>query len=167
MSPTIRPLQALLSASTSESPASSSASSFFCLARGAGELRVWGGAAAGEGGRASTSVLPRSVSNPDGAPLTFGSPLRVLLCKDVENQLSPPQGPRSQRDPGILALNGLSRGEGGQLSRDEKPVDAKELEQLFPTAGSAAQPGSTPTVSAQASSPSPSVSDPSVLPLPT
>lgn len=77
--------------------------------------------------------------------LLFGQRGRVLLCKDVENQLSPPQGPRSQRDPGILALNGLSRGEGGQLSRDEKPVDAKELEQLFPTAGSAAQPGSTPT----------------------
>lgn len=165
MSPTIRPLQALLSASTSESPASSSASSFFCLARGAGEFRVWGGAAAGEGGRAGASVLPLSVSSPDGAPLIFGSPLRVLLCKDVENQLSPPQGPRSQRDPGIL--NGASRGEGGQLSRDEKPVDAKELEQLFPTTGSAAQPGSRPTVSAQASSPSPSVSAPIVLPLST
>ncbi|XP_036048961.1 immunoglobulin superfamily DCC subclass member 3 isoform X1 [Onychomys torridus] len=76
--------------------------------------------------------------------LLFGQRGRVLLCKDVENQLSPPQGPRSQRDPGILALNGVSRGEGGQLGRDEKHVDAKELEQLFPT-GPAGQPGSRPT----------------------
>lgn len=99
-----------------------------------------------------TEPAPQSsVSVPDGAPLTFGSPLRVLLCKDVENQLSPPQGPRSQRDPGILALNGMSRGEGGQPGPDEKLVDAKELEQLFPTTGSAGQPGSRPTVSAHAS----------------
>ncbi|XP_028608239.1 immunoglobulin superfamily DCC subclass member 3 isoform X2 [Grammomys surdaster] len=77
--------------------------------------------------------------------LLFGQRGRVLLCKDVENQLSPPQGPRSQRDPGILALNGVSRGEGGQPDRDEKHVDAKELEQLFPTTGSAGQPGSRPT----------------------
>ncbi|XP_060240868.1 immunoglobulin superfamily DCC subclass member 3 isoform X3 [Meriones unguiculatus] len=72
--------------------------------------------------------------------LLFGQRGRVLLCKDVENQLSPPQGPRSQRDPGILALNGVSRGEGGHLGRD-----AKELEQLFPLTGSPGQPGSKPT----------------------
>ncbi|KAH0512053.1 Immunoglobulin superfamily DCC subclass member 3 [Microtus ochrogaster] len=77
--------------------------------------------------------------------LLFGQRGRVLLCKDVENQLSPPQGPRSQRDPGILSLNGMSRGEGGQLGRDEKHMDAKELEQLFPAAGPAGQPGSRPT----------------------
>lgn len=109
--------------------------------------------------------LRPSVSILDGAPLTLGSPLRVLLCKDVENQLSPPQGPRSQRDPGILALNGVNRGEGGQLGRDEKLVDAKELEQLFPAPGPAGQPGPRPTVSAYASNPWPSVSDsPSAAP---
>lgn len=85
-------------------------------------------------------------------PLTLGSPLRVLLCKDVENQLSPPQGPRSQRDPGILALNGAGRAERGRLGRDEKRVDVKELEQLFPLAGAAGQadprPNPRPTVSA-------------------
>ncbi|KAG8506206.1 Immunoglobulin superfamily DCC subclass member 3 [Galemys pyrenaicus] len=69
--------------------------------------------------------------------LLFGQRGRVLLCKDVENQLSPPQGPRSQRDPGFLALNGVGRGERG---RDQKHVDMKELEQLFPTAGSAEAP---------------------------
>ncbi|KAL6092640.1 hypothetical protein STEG23_006442, partial [Scotinomys teguina] len=76
--------------------------------------------------------------------LLFGQRGRVLLCKDVENQLSPPQGPRSQRDAGLLALNGVSQGEGGQLSREEKHVDAKELEQLFPN-GSSGQLGSRPT----------------------
>ncbi|XP_030787362.1 immunoglobulin superfamily DCC subclass member 3 isoform X4 [Rhinopithecus roxellana] len=77
--------------------------------------------------------------------LLFGQRGRVLLCKDVENQLSPPQGPRSQRDPGILALNGARRGERGQLGRDEKHVDMKELEQLFPPAGAAGQPDPRPT----------------------
>nr|XP_040132244.1 immunoglobulin superfamily DCC subclass member 3 isoform X4 [Ictidomys tridecemlineatus] len=77
--------------------------------------------------------------------LLFGQRGRVLLCKDVENQLSPPQGPRSQRDPGILALNGVGRGERGQLGRGEKCVDAKELEQLFPPAGVVGPPGARPT----------------------
>ncbi|MXQ91752.1 hypothetical protein E5288_WYG004559 [Bos mutus] len=76
--------------------------------------------------------------------LLFGQRGRVLLCKDVENQLSPPQGPRSQRDPGILALNGAGRAERAQLGRDGKRVDVKELEQLFPRAG-AVQPHPRPT----------------------
>lgn len=71
------------------------------------------------------------------------------MCKDVENQLSPPQGPGSQRDPGILALNGVGRAERGPLGRDGKCVDMKELEQLFPRAG-AAQLHPRPTVSAPA-----------------
>jgi hypothetical protein len=71
----------------------------------------------------------------------------------VENQLSPPQGPRSQRE--VLALNGVGRGERGQLG-GEKNVDAKELEQLFPSAGAAGQPGSRPTVSTHASCSPPS-----------
>ncbi|XP_012865367.1 PREDICTED: immunoglobulin superfamily DCC subclass member 3 [Dipodomys ordii] len=70
--------------------------------------------------------------------LLFGQRGRVLLCKDVENQLSPPQGPRSQRD---LALNGGRQGERSQLGREEKHVDAKELEQLFPPAMGGGQPG--------------------------
>lgn len=69
---------------------------------------------------------------------------RVLLCKDVENQLSPPQGPRSQRDPGVLGLNGAGWGELGPLGRDEKRVDVKELEQLFPRAGAVGQPHPRP-----------------------
>nr|XP_060474236.1 immunoglobulin superfamily DCC subclass member 3 isoform X5 [Panthera onca] len=73
--------------------------------------------------------------------LLFGQRGRVLLCKDVENQLSPPQGPRSPRDPSILALNGAGRGERG---RDKKRVDMKELEQLFPPAGAAGQPDPRP-----------------------
>ncbi|XP_035114772.1 immunoglobulin superfamily DCC subclass member 3 isoform X1 [Callithrix jacchus] len=82
--------------------------------------------------------------------LLFGQRGRVLLCKDVENQLSPPQGPRSQRDPGILALNGVRWGERGQLGRNEKRVDMKELEQLFPPAGAAGQLDSRPTQGAAA-----------------
>ncbi|XP_072594925.1 immunoglobulin superfamily DCC subclass member 3 isoform X1 [Vulpes vulpes] len=76
--------------------------------------------------------------------LLFGQRGRVLLCKDVENQLSPPQGARSPRDPGILALNGAGRGERAQLGRDKKRVDAKELEQLFPPAGAAGGPDPRP-----------------------
>uniref|UniRef100_A0A8C3YMY7 Immunoglobulin superfamily DCC subclass member 3 n=1 Tax=Catagonus wagneri TaxID=51154 RepID=A0A8C3YMY7_9CETA len=77
--------------------------------------------------------------------LLFGQRGRVLLCKDVENQLSPPQGPRSQRDPGVLGLNGAGWGELGQLGRDEKRVDVKELEQLFPRAAAVGQPDPKPT----------------------
>ncbi|EHA98475.1 Immunoglobulin superfamily DCC subclass member 3, partial [Heterocephalus glaber] len=73
--------------------------------------------------------------------LLFGQRGRVLLCKDVENQLSPPQGPRGQRDPGVLAQNGVAQGE----HREEKLVDAKELEQLCPPAGAAGQPSPSPT----------------------
>ncbi|XP_047623038.1 immunoglobulin superfamily DCC subclass member 3 isoform X3 [Phacochoerus africanus] len=76
--------------------------------------------------------------------LLFGQRGRVLLCKDVENQLSPPQGPRSQRDPGVLGLNGAGWGELGPLGRDEKRVDVKELEQLFPRAGAVGQPHPRP-----------------------
>lgn len=82
--------------------------------------------------------------------LTLVLPFRVLLCKDVENQLSPPQGPRSHRDPSILALNGIRPHEQGQLGLEEKGgVDAKELEQLFPPPGTAAQSGPRPRVSAR------------------
>ncbi|XP_023613586.1 immunoglobulin superfamily DCC subclass member 3 [Myotis lucifugus] len=79
--------------------------------------------------------------------LLFGQRGRVLLCKDVENQLSPPQGPRSQRDPGILALNGARLVDRDQLGRDEKRADMKELEQLFPPAGAAGQPDRSPSPS--------------------
>ncbi|KAM4829767.1 immunoglobulin superfamily DCC subclass member 3 [Thomomys bottae] len=74
--------------------------------------------------------------------LLFGQRGRVFLCKDVENQLSPPQGPLSQRD---LAVNGVSQGERGQLGLNQKYVDAKELEQLCPSSAPAAgQPGPRP-----------------------
>ncbi|XP_072820014.1 immunoglobulin superfamily DCC subclass member 3 [Vicugna pacos] len=85
--------------------------------------------------------------------LLFGQRGRVLLCKDVENQLSPPQGPRSQRDPGILALNGAGRGEWGQMGRDEKRVDMKELEQLFPRAGAVGPPDPRPMQDPEAPAP--------------
>ncbi|XP_013374500.1 PREDICTED: immunoglobulin superfamily DCC subclass member 3, partial [Chinchilla lanigera] len=77
--------------------------------------------------------------------LLFGQRGRVLLCKDVENQLSPPQGPQGQRDPGVLAPNGVARGERGQLGQEEKHVDTKELEQLCPPAGAAGWPSPRPT----------------------
>lgn len=76
--------------------------------------------------------------------LLFGQRSRVLLCKDVENQLSPPQGPQGQRDPGILTLNGTAQGERGQLSQEGKRLDAKELEQLCPPAGASGRPSPRP-----------------------
>ncbi|XP_033611948.1 immunoglobulin superfamily DCC subclass member 3 [Fukomys damarensis] len=72
--------------------------------------------------------------------LLFGQRGRVLLCKDVENQLSPPQGPRGQRDTGVLAPNGMAQG-----GHREKRMDAKELEQLCPPAGAVGQPSPRPT----------------------
>lgn len=87
---------------------------------------------------------------PQALPLILGSPLRVLLCKDVENQLSPPQGPRSPRDPSILALNGAGRGERG---RDKQRVEMKELEQLFPPAGAAGRPDPRPDLRPMVSAP--------------
>lgn len=94
--------------------------------------------------RAGRAVSPGFVLPPTSLSLTLGSPLRVLLCKDVENQLSPPQGPRSQRDPGVLALTGARLGDRDQPTREEKRVDMKELEQLFPTAGAVGQPDPRP-----------------------
>ncbi|XP_054984820.1 immunoglobulin superfamily DCC subclass member 3 isoform X2 [Sorex araneus] len=68
--------------------------------------------------------------------LLFGQRGRVLLCKDVENQLSPPQ-PRSQREPGLLALDAGGRG--------QKPAHTKELGQLPPPAGAPGPPEPSPS----------------------
>uniref|UniRef100_F6VPD3 Immunoglobulin superfamily DCC subclass member 3 n=1 Tax=Monodelphis domestica TaxID=13616 RepID=F6VPD3_MONDO len=73
--------------------------------------------------------------------LMFGYRGRLLQCKDVEDQLSPPQGPRSQRDLGILALNGMAQGDRGQINGDEKRLDLNELEQLFPLSLGSGQQG--------------------------
>lgn len=120
---------------------------------------VWGRRVGDSVGRESwglTASILVFVPPPETLPLILGSPLRVLLCKDVENQLSPPQGARSPRDPGILALNGAGRGERAQLGRDKKRVDAKELEQLFPPAGAAGGPDPRPDPRAMVSAPTPS-----------
>ncbi|XP_036592918.1 immunoglobulin superfamily DCC subclass member 3 [Trichosurus vulpecula] len=74
--------------------------------------------------------------------LMFGYRGRLLQCKDVEDQLSPPQVPRSQRDLGILALNGMGQGDRGRLDGDEKRLDLNELEQLFPLSLGSGQQGS-------------------------
>lgn len=119
------------------------------LAEGEGPGLTWG-KRPGEGGAAGERKFGLTVSillfslTPTFLPPILGLPFRVLLCKDVENQLSPPQGPRSQRDPGVLALNGAGQGERAQLGQDQKCVDMKELEQLFPPAGAAGQPDPRP-----------------------
>ncbi|XP_060030287.1 immunoglobulin superfamily DCC subclass member 3 isoform X2 [Erinaceus europaeus] len=64
--------------------------------------------------------------------LLCGQKGRLLLCKDVENQLSPPQAPRGHRGAGVLALSGAALARRGQA--------AKELEQLFPVGGAAGRP---------------------------
>ncbi|XP_074150902.1 immunoglobulin superfamily DCC subclass member 3 isoform X1 [Sminthopsis crassicaudata] len=74
--------------------------------------------------------------------LMFGYRGRLLHCKDVEDQLSPPQEPRNQRDLGILALNGMGQGDRGRLNGDEKQLDLNELEQLFPLSLGSGQQGS-------------------------
>ncbi|XP_019359520.1 PREDICTED: immunoglobulin superfamily DCC subclass member 3 [Gavialis gangeticus] len=64
--------------------------------------------------------------------LMFGYRGRLLMCKNVQEQLSTPQIPRSQRNATGLVLNGAARRDRDDLDLNRKQLDMNELERLFP-----------------------------------
>ncbi|XP_060611595.2 immunoglobulin superfamily DCC subclass member 3 isoform X1 [Anolis sagrei] len=64
--------------------------------------------------------------------LMFGYRGRLLMCKNVQEQLSTPQVPRSQRNAATLALNGTAQREREDPDANGKQLDMNELERLFP-----------------------------------
>ncbi|XP_077173991.1 immunoglobulin superfamily DCC subclass member 3 [Paroedura picta] len=64
--------------------------------------------------------------------LMFGYRGRLLMCKNVPEQLPTPQVPRSQRNAAGLALNGSARRDREEPDANGKPLDLNELERLFP-----------------------------------
>ncbi|XP_060116233.1 immunoglobulin superfamily DCC subclass member 3 [Heteronotia binoei] len=71
--------------------------------------------------------------------LMFGYRGRLLMCKNVQEQLSTPQIPRSQRNAAGLALNGSARRDREDPDANGKPLDMNELERLFPALPSPAE----------------------------
>ncbi|XP_066492411.1 LOW QUALITY PROTEIN: immunoglobulin superfamily DCC subclass member 3 [Tiliqua scincoides] len=64
--------------------------------------------------------------------LMFGYRGRLLMCKNVQEQLSTPQIPRSQRSAAGLSLNGSARRDREGADGNRKQLDMNELERLFP-----------------------------------
>ncbi|KFQ27353.1 Immunoglobulin superfamily DCC subclass member 3, partial [Merops nubicus] len=71
--------------------------------------------------------------------LMFGYRGRLLMCKNVQEQLSTPQVPRSQRGATGLVLNGAARRERDERDLAGKQLDMNELERLFPACPSREQ----------------------------
>ncbi|XP_053220662.1 immunoglobulin superfamily DCC subclass member 3 isoform X1 [Podarcis raffonei] len=64
--------------------------------------------------------------------LMFGYRGRLLVCKDVQEQLSTPQVPRSQRNAAGLTSNGSAQRDRDNPDANGKQLDLNELERLFP-----------------------------------
>uniref|UniRef100_A0A803YLS3 Immunoglobulin superfamily DCC subclass member 3 n=1 Tax=Meleagris gallopavo TaxID=9103 RepID=A0A803YLS3_MELGA len=64
--------------------------------------------------------------------LMFGYRGRLLMCKNVQEQLSTPQIPRSQRSAAGIILNGAARRDRDERDLNGKQLDMNELERLFP-----------------------------------
>ncbi|KFO97832.1 Immunoglobulin superfamily DCC subclass member 3, partial [Calypte anna] len=71
--------------------------------------------------------------------LMFGYRGRLLMCKNVQEQLSTPQIPRSQRSATGLVLNGAARRDRDDRDLNGKQLDMNELERLFPASPSQEQ----------------------------
>ncbi|KAI1235243.1 hypothetical protein IHE44_0002883 [Lamprotornis superbus] len=71
--------------------------------------------------------------------LMFGYRGRLLMCKNVQEQLSTPQIPRSQRSATGLVLNGATRRDRDDRDLNGKQLDMNELERLFPASPSQEQ----------------------------
>lgn len=67
--------------------------------------------------------------SPSGIALLF---FRLLMCKNVQEQLSTPQIPRSQRSAAGIILNGAARRDRDERDLNGKQLDMNELERLFP-----------------------------------
>lgn len=61
------------------------------------------------------------------------------MCKNVQEQLSTPQIPRSQRSATGLVLNGATRRDRDDRDLNGKQLDMNELERLFPASPSQEQ----------------------------
>lgn len=61
------------------------------------------------------------------------------MCKNVQEQLSTPQVPRSQRSAAGLVLNGAARRDRDDRDLNGKHLDMNELERLFPASPSQEQ----------------------------
>lgn len=61
------------------------------------------------------------------------------MCKNVQEQLSTPQIPRSQRTATGLVLNGATRRDRDDRDLNGKQLDMNELERLFPASPSQEQ----------------------------
>lgn len=72
---------------------------------------------------------------------------RLLMCKNVQEQLSTPQIPRSQRSATGLILNGAARRDRDDRDLNGKQLDMNELERLFPASLSQEQQDKGITVS--------------------
>ncbi|NWT59929.1 IGDC3 protein, partial [Erythrocercus mccallii] len=71
--------------------------------------------------------------------LMFGYRGRLLMCKNVQEQLSTPQISRSQRSATGLVLNGATRRDRDDRDLNGKQLDMNELERLFPASPSQEQ----------------------------
>ncbi|POI25137.1 hypothetical protein CIB84_011114, partial [Bambusicola thoracicus] len=60
--------------------------------------------------------------------LMFGYRGRLLMCKNVQEQLSTPQIPRSQRSAAAIILNGAARRDRDERDLNGKQLDMNELE---------------------------------------
>ena len=69
------------------------------------------------------------------------------MCKNVQEQLSTPQIPRSQRSASGLVLNGAARRDRDDRDLNGKQLDMNELERLFPASPSQEQQDKGITVS--------------------
>lgn len=69
------------------------------------------------------------------------------MCKNVQEQLSTPQIPRSQRGTAGLVLNGAARRDRDDRDLNGKQLDMNELERLFPASPSQEQQDNGITVS--------------------
>lgn len=84
---------------------------------------------------------------PSGCASLFS---RLLMCKNVQEQLSTPQIPRSQRSAAGLVLNGAARRDRDERDLTGKQLDMNELERLFPAAPCREQQDKGTTVSTAA-----------------
>ncbi|XP_061451620.1 immunoglobulin superfamily DCC subclass member 3 [Rhineura floridana] len=64
--------------------------------------------------------------------LMFGYRGRLMMCKNVQEPLSTPQVPRSQRHAVGLTMNGSAQRDRGDPDMNGKQLDMNELERLFP-----------------------------------
>lgn len=79
----------------------------------------------------------------DEPPLSLSGSIslffRLLMCKNVQEQLSTPQIPRSQWSATGLVLNGATRRDRDDRDLNGKQLDMNELERLFPASPSQEQ----------------------------